>query len=124
MLPIALAAAGKMQKALREHTAWPWVDLLHPAEERDFGEAYRQLGRIAVEHVWAEVEAIEGGIVVGVLDNDPVNLHSLRCGDRVRVEVADVEDWVFSHGKEMTGAFSVKAVERAGKRYRGAGGSS
>lgn len=52
------------------------------------------------EHMWVKVTDVEGHNLVGVLDNDPVVVTHLQCGDRivlsrVQVEAVDLtwEEW-------------------------------
>ncbi len=67
------------------------------------------------EHMWVTLEAIEGAGFVGVLDNEPTHVRHLKCGDRVRLGVVVVEDWIMTDGKELVGGFSIKALEDAAR---------
>lgn len=44
-----------------------------------------------VEHMWVEVKKVEGGKLVGLLNNDPF-FCDIQCGDEVKMEVAEVEE--------------------------------
>ena len=57
--------------------------------------------------MWVEVTGMEQGIIYGKLGNDPVDLKKVRLGSRVRVKAGEIADWVFTHGNEMVGGFSV-----------------
>lgn len=64
----------------------------------------------------AQVEASEGSVVVGVLDNDPALVPRLKCGDRVRVKIREIEDWICTEGRTRVGGSSIEAVTRAAWR--------
>jgi len=69
-----------------------------------------------VEFMWVEVTAIENDTIFGTLGNDPANIPSLACGDRVQVPVAKLSDWIILVDGEMTGGFSLKVInKRAGE---------
>jgi uncharacterized protein YegJ (DUF2314 family) len=69
-----------------------------------------------VEFMWVEVTAIERETIFGTLANDPANIPSLTCGDRVQISVAKLSDWIVVVDGEMTGGFSLKVIEkRAGE---------
>lgn len=48
-------------------------------------------GEPQVEHMWVDVQRVEGEELVGLLNNDPLVV-PLRCGDTVRVKLSEVED--------------------------------
>lgn len=63
------------------------------------------------EFIWIEVDRIENNIVHGKLANDPVALGSLRCGDAVSVELADLNDWNYTVNQELKGGFTIKVLQ-------------
>jgi uncharacterized protein YegJ (DUF2314 family) len=56
-------------------------------------------GRISeganVEYMWVNVTSIDGDTVRGTLDNEPVELKSMKVGQAVEIKVADVDDWLY-----------------------------
>ncbi|HEY1173034.1 MAG TPA: DUF2314 domain-containing protein [Verrucomicrobiae bacterium] len=62
------------------------------------------------EFIWVSVDKIEGDQIHGRLDNDPGDLGELKAGDKVTVTVAELNDWVFSKGEDMTGLFTTKVL--------------
>jgi uncharacterized protein YegJ (DUF2314 family) len=77
------------------------------------------------EFMWLSVKAVENGVIFGVLDNNPVDLTKPKLGDRVRVNVADLNDWVITTTSgsqpEMIGGFTIKVVDAAQRRATEAG---
>lgn len=68
------------------------------------------------EFMWFIVDAVEGDFILGRMDSDPVCKALPGPGDRVRVNVADLNDWVFfSRGKEE-GLFVTKVILRQRER--------
>lgn len=62
------------------------------------------------EFIWVNVTAIENGIIYGTLGNDPVDLGDLRDGDAVRVEVSDLNDWMYHEEDNLRGGYTVKVL--------------
>lgn len=63
-----------------------------------------------VEWMWITLFEMTEDAVEGYLGNAPVNLHNVRQGDRVRVPVSSVVDWVYVVGDKMVGGFSLKVL--------------
>ena len=68
-----------------------------------------------VEFMWVEVTALEGDIILGTLMNHPHAIPQLHEGDRVRVDVADLNDWLCVVDRQAVGAFTQAALD-AGSR--------
>lgn len=63
------------------------------------------------EFIWVSVTGIENGIIYGDLGNEPIDLGGLHEGDRVRVEVAELNDWMYSTDDDFEGGFTVKVLK-------------
>jgi uncharacterized protein YegJ (DUF2314 family) len=63
-----------------------------------------------VEHIWINVQKIEGEQVHGVLANEPHDLGDWKLGTAVTAKVADLSDWLFLRDGEMVGGYTVKAL--------------
>ena len=89
-------------------------------------ESREDKGRFAVkaaisddEHtecMWLIVTAVENDIVYGRLDNEPLNVRGVVCGELRRLAASEIWDWIYFDGSEMRGGFSLtvlreKAVE-------------
>jgi uncharacterized protein YegJ (DUF2314 family) len=62
--------------------------------------------------MWITVSGIENGWIYGRLDNDPIELRTLRCGDRVRVRIADINDWLIIDGQSVIGGFTIEVLRQ------------
>ena len=62
------------------------------------------------EYMWVVVDAIEGEVIRGKLDNAPMSLKNIKSGDVVTAKRADVLDWMYDENGEMRGAFSLKVL--------------
>lgn len=62
------------------------------------------------EFIWITVTAIENQIIYGLLCNQPVSLEGLSKGDRVRVSVNRLNDWIYSHRGTSYGGFTVQIL--------------
>jgi uncharacterized protein YegJ (DUF2314 family) len=98
-----------------------WPEFVEAFECRDDDQHFAMKARFeeddSVEFMWVTVTAIEGELVLGVLDSDPADVKSLRCGDRVRVTLDNLNDWMFVDGdEEPVGGFTIAVLT---KRQRG-----
>lgn len=65
------------------------------------------------EFIWIDVTAIEHDRVLGTLGNDPANLPGYKYGQRVRIPMDDVMDWMIVTDRDAAkydGGFSVAVV--------------
>lgn len=73
------------------------------------------------EFMWVEVTGIENEIVYGILKNEPAGIPELHEGDRVKVAVPDVNDWLAIVDDEPHGGFTIKVLAEQSKRPHGNG---
>lgn len=98
-----------------------WPEFVEAFENREEGQHFAMKARFEenefVEFMWVTVTAIEGDLVLGVLDSDPADVRSLRCGDRVRVTLENLNDWMYvGDGEQPVGGFTIAVLT---KRQRG-----
>jgi uncharacterized protein YegJ (DUF2314 family) len=98
-----------------------WPEFVEAFENRTDGQHFAMKARFEendfVEFMWVTVTAIEGELVLGVLDSDPADVRSIRCGDRVRVTLDNLNDWMYVSGdEEPIGGFTIAVLT---KRQRG-----
>jgi uncharacterized protein YegJ (DUF2314 family) len=68
------------------------------------------------EFMWVKVTGIENDVIYGTLENEPAGIPDLHEGDRVKVPVGDINDWMMLVGDEPIGGFTVKLLmERANR---------
>jgi uncharacterized protein YegJ (DUF2314 family) len=93
-----------------------WSQFESAFEERRADQNFAVKARIGndddFEFMWLTVTGIENGIIYGKLDNDPVELTSVRCGDRVRVPVRELNDWLYTDGEHMQGGFTIEVLRK------------
>ena len=93
-----------------------WPEFVKHFEERQPEQTFSVKARIgdneAAEFMWVSVTGLENGWIYGRLDNDPIELTSIRCGDRVRVRVADLNDWLYTAGERMVGGFTIEVLRK------------
>ena len=81
-------------------------------QDQNFAVKARIGTRDTFEYMWLTVTGIENGFVYGKLDNDPVELVSIRCGDKVRVGLRELNDWLYTDGDEMHGGYTIEVLRR------------
>lgn len=100
----------EMQRAVQEARGrWPeFVSAFENRHDADIFSVKAPLGYGGcTEFMWLSVGAIENEIIYGRLDNDPVSLSKMKAGDRVRVPVAKLNDWLYIAGDQQQGGFTV-----------------
>ncbi len=93
-----------------------WRRFVKAFENRRSDQTFSIKARIGsdsvAEFMWVAVSGLENGWIYGRLDNDPIELESIRCGDRVRVHMRDLNDWLFTDGDHVTGGFTIEVLRR------------
>lgn len=69
-----------------------------------------------VEFMWAEVTALEGDMILGILKNHPHAIPQLHEGDRVRVNVSDLNDWLCVIAGQAVGGFTQAALDTGSRQ--------
>ena len=56
------------------------------------GKAVKKcFGQERKEHMWVQVQGHVGNVLIGALDNEPVFISKLKRGDRVEVQLNEIE---------------------------------
>ena len=81
----------------------PWPEELAALAPGDGAQAiFREIAgarEYGAERMWVLVERIEDGFVVGRLDNDPLDMPSIKRGDPVRIPLTHVISCTYVKGK-------------------------
>jgi uncharacterized protein YegJ (DUF2314 family) len=62
------------------------------------------------EHIWAMNLTIDHGIYYGVVDNLPNLVTDVRVGEKVRIDTADISDWMFSDNGMLRGGYTIRVI--------------
>jgi uncharacterized protein YegJ (DUF2314 family) len=93
-----------------------WPEFVAAFEERRAEQHFAVKARLGsedtYEFMWLTVTGLENGYIYGRLDNDPVELTSISCGDRVRVPLKDLNDWLYTDGDEMKGGRTIEVLRK------------
>jgi len=94
-----------------------WPEFLSAFESRREDQMFSVKAPISdgehTEFMWVNVTAIENDVIFGLLGNDPVSVTGIQAGDRVRVELGDLNDWVYTEGERLIGGFTIEVLKRA-----------
>src|SRR6266478_6367177 len=103
-------------KAAVEEAKRRWPEFVAAFEKRQpdqvFGVKVPFQDGDDTEFMWISVSAIEGDSILGKLDNDPVDVKTVKAGDQVRIQLADLNDWAYMEENEMKGGFTVKILTK------------
>ncbi len=104
-----------MQKAVAEARS-RWPEFNESFENRGLDDHYAAKFPFTdgenEEFMWITVEDIIGEDIFGSLDNDPVHLKNIQAGDRVKVSLEKLNDWMIIQGEEILGGFTVKVLQK------------
>lgn len=67
-------------------------------------------GAPEAEQMWVDEVDFDGDSVTGVLVNSPNWLQSVKEGDKVKVPLKQITDWMYSIADEVFGAFTVNRI--------------
>ncbi|HEV8246645.1 MAG TPA: DUF2314 domain-containing protein [Polyangiaceae bacterium] len=62
------------------------------------------------EHIWLLEPSFSDGMVAGVVNNEPVNVTTLKLGQHVSVPVGEISDWMFVQGGVLHGGYTIRAL--------------
>lgn len=110
--PELAAAAVQARKALvaeRAHFARGVPPNEHLAIKAPFHD-----GEIT-EWMWVDVYAWKGDTFEGTLDSEPEDVKNVKLGERVRIKLSDVADFIHVHADaSQTGGFSIAVFKKRG----------
>jgi hypothetical protein len=55
-------------------------------------KAEDNIHNIRMEHMWVTIKAVIGNDLEGILNNDPIFVPNLKCGDTVKVSLCQIEE--------------------------------
>ncbi len=97
-----------------------WPEFVAAFEQRESGQMFSVKVPVRegkrTEYMWLSVSALEHEMIYGRLDNEPVAMKRLHAGDRLRVPVRDLNDWLFTHGETLAGGFTIDVLTNPPKR--------
>ena len=64
-----------------------------------------------VEHIWiGNIQKIESGKYIGVIDNLPEKIKSVKLGDTVQIEKKEISDWMYIKKTELHGGYTIRLL--------------
>ena len=103
----------RMKAAVSEaKRRWPeFVEAFeHRRDEEIFGVKKAFTDGENTEFMWVLVAAIENDRIYGTLGNEPLNVRGVQEGDKVIVDLKDLNDWNYLRDGEIYGGFTTKAI--------------
>jgi uncharacterized protein YegJ (DUF2314 family) len=104
----ALAAAAREARAR-------WPEFVQAFARRKPGQGFAIKKRFDAdgrsEYMWMRVHSIDGDRIGGQLANEPRLLKSLKQHDPVTADLSNVEDWIYSVGRQNVGGFQAKVIQ-------------
>lgn len=69
-----------------------------------------QIGQESGEHIWLNNIIQKDSVYYGIVSNVPVNITTVKYGDRVKIIKEDISDWSFMDGDTLRGGYTIKAL--------------
>lgn len=66
--------------------------------------------KIGGEHIWAHSINLDGETYYGILDDDAVTTDHVKAGDKIKIGIDSLSDWVYSDNGVMKGGFTIKVL--------------
>ena len=63
-----------------------------------------------VEHIWVSHVRRESDEFVGLVSAEPHNVTTVHAGKEVRLPIAEISDWAFSHGEALHGNYTTRLI--------------
>jgi uncharacterized protein YegJ (DUF2314 family) len=109
----------RLRAAVREARR-RWPEFVAAFEQRQAGQMFSVKVPVRegkhTEYMWLSVSALEHEMIYGRLDNEPVHMKQLHAGDRLRVPVGDLNDWLYTRGDTLAGGFTIEVLSNSQKR--------
>ena len=64
-----------------------------------------------VEHIWiGNIQGETNGKYVGVIDNLPEKIKSIKLGDTIEIDKKDISDWMYLKNSELHGGYTIRLL--------------
>jgi uncharacterized protein YegJ (DUF2314 family) len=67
-------------------------------------------GRDSDEHIWLVNPSFSNGQVQGVVNNEPVDVKSVKLGENVSAPASRVSDWMYADGGVLRGGYTIRVL--------------
>lgn len=79
-------------------------------QQRSFAIKVPVIDGTLIEYFWVDLESFANGQFTGHIGNEPVDVHSVRRGDRLVVDMERISDWMYVDRGHLVGGFTLRAV--------------
>jgi uncharacterized protein YegJ (DUF2314 family) len=98
-----------------------WPEFVAAFEQRTEDDHFSVKARFEedenVEFIWLTVTAIEGDAIFGELGNEPHAIQRIQLGDKVRVTLSDLNDWIYLSGDDHSGGFTIEVLAKKQQEF-------
>lgn len=71
-----------------------------------------------IEHIWiGNIQKIESGKYIGIIDNLPEKIKSVKLGDTVQIEKKEISDWMYIKKSELHGGYTIRLLRERMTEY-------
>lgn len=96
----------------REKLPQFWQVFTHPEKgESDFSLKVMIKDSHGTEHFWVtQIERKQDGKIIGVINNDPEIVKSVKLNDRIAVPEENISDWLYTREGKMVGNYTLRVL--------------
>ena len=63
-----------------------------------------------VEHMWMSPVRIVDGQFSGAINNEPLNVKTVKLGDEVKIAPNEISDWMYVEGGKLIGGYTIRMI--------------
>jgi uncharacterized protein YegJ (DUF2314 family) len=78
--------------------------------ETDFALKVKITDKNETEHFWATKIERKDGRIAGTIDNDPNTVRTVKLGDRIQIDDAEISDWFYFQDGRMVGNYTIRVL--------------
>ena len=79
-------------------------------QQRSFAIKVPVIEGTLIEYFWVDLESFANGQFTGSIGNEPVEVHGVRRGDRLVVDMERISDWMYVDRGHLVGGFTLRAM--------------
>jgi uncharacterized protein YegJ (DUF2314 family) len=83
------------------------------ARQRSFAIKVSVIEGARIEEFWVDLESFANGQFTGHIANQPLNVDSVRLGDRIVVDKERISDWMYVDRGRLIGGYTIRMLRAA-----------
>lgn len=64
----------------------------------------------AIEHIWIGNIKLENGKYIGIIDNLPEKIETIKLGDTIEIDRKNISDWMYIKNSKLYGGYTIRLL--------------